>query len=101
MPNDPIITDMDVYTYNWYYAGWIQNKEDEANKLKDFGTFVGMFSNPELAKKISTAEDHTIEVSDEEFKQSFDYVENMIKEEIAMEGSKKNKKKKKLILKDR
>jgi len=91
---------MDIYEYNWLYASWIQDKEEEANKMKDFGCFVGMFSNPELARKITNAENNTTKLSDEEFKESVNYVDSMIAEEMKNDNSGKKKGKKKLVLKD-
>lgn len=71
---DPEIAEMDDWLLAWYYAQWIEELDEETRKLKDFGTFVGGFSNPELANKIRDAENNTREVSDEDFEKAFEYV---------------------------
>jgi hypothetical protein len=48
---------MDDITFNWYFYSWLEDREEEVKKMKDFGCFVGAFWNAEMAKKVSESED--------------------------------------------
>ncbi len=84
---------MDEYTKKWFFFSWIEEREEKIKMMKEFGCFVGGFSNPEMAKQIREREDgRGYELSDEEFDNSTKFVEDSIRnkeEELKTMGGRK------------
>jgi len=89
---DPVIKDMDDITKQWYFYNWLEDQNEEGKKMKDFGCFVGSFTNAEMARKIHGDADKKYELDDEEFEKSLEYVEKSIKESDRNKGKKKRRK---------
>ena len=87
---------MDDYTYSWLFASWIQNQDDEVEKMKSFGCFVGAFWNPEQARKISGQGISSYESSDEDFDKTTELIRKYNESKL---GAGLNKKRRKLRLK--
>jgi len=77
LPTDPRILDMDDYTKMWHFYSWIEEKEEKSKFMKDFGCFVGSFSNPEMAKKIKDMENGK---SFKTTKDGFDFATKLVEE---------------------
>lgn len=72
---------------------WVSKNNDEVKLLKDFGCFVGSFWNPEAARKIQNKDGSTnVEIDDEQFEKTGNYLEKLVEEEFKKK-TKKNKKK--------
>ena len=66
---------MDEITLHWYFYNWIEDQEEEVNKMKEFGCFVGSFYNYEMAKKILDKDNNdTVSVSDDDMQKAMEYV---------------------------
>ena len=66
---------MDEITLHWYFYNWIEDQEEEVNKMKEFGCFVGSFHNYEMAKKILDKDNNdTVSVSDDDMQKAMEYV---------------------------
>lgn len=98
--NDPEIVDMDDITWSWHLASWLEDKAEKTKFMKSFGTFVGGFYNPEMARKVQDADnnENNIELSEEDEKASMEYVKKSIKEKEELEKN-TGKKKKRLKIK--
>ena len=66
---------MDEISLHWYFHNWIEDQEEEVNKMKQFGCFVGSFYNHEMAKKIMDKDNNdTVSVSDDDMQKAMEYV---------------------------
>lgn len=94
--NDPEIVDIDELTWAWHYASWLEDEEEKIKLIRNTGCFVGSFFNPEAARKIQDSEDEdkNIQISEEDFDKSLEYVKKDIakKEKEKADSGKKKKK---------
>lgn len=68
---------MDEITLHWYFYNWMEDQEEEVNKMKEFGCFVGSFHNYEMAKKIMDKDSgETIHSTEEDMQKAMDYIRN-------------------------
>ncbi len=97
-PTDPEIMDMDDITWSWFYASWLEKREEKTKFAKSLGCFIGSFFNPAAAKQIQDADDgnNAYSLSDDEFDASTEYVKNMIEEQKKNEKQEGKRKKRKL-----
>lgn len=69
---------MDELTLHWYFYNWLEDQEEEVNKMKEFGCFVGSFTNYEMAKKILDKNDsnsgNSVSVSDDDMEKAMEFV---------------------------
>jgi hypothetical protein len=72
--DDPFFDKMNPYLKRLLFELWINEQNDEMEKLRSFGIFVGSFSNPEAAKQMNQMDNPDFNLSDEEFDQSFNIV---------------------------
>ena len=95
--NDPEITEMDDITWAWHFASWVEDEEEKIKLMRSFGCFVGMFVNPEAARKVQDADDETkkIGLTEEEFDASSEYVKK-VNEEKEIRDKEKGKRRRKL-----
>lgn len=82
---------MDEWLLSWYYAHWIEDQEEEISKMKNFGIFVGAFSNPEMASQIRDSENNTTKVSDEDMDKSLEYMKQQNENTAKLELNKKRR----------
>ena len=47
---------MDDITWSWFYASWLEKREEKTKFAKSLGCFIGSFFNPAAAKEISEVE---------------------------------------------
>ena len=52
------------------FYSWVADKEQQHEMYHDYGTFIGGFSNPEMAKQIWDAKNPKFASTDEEFEKS-------------------------------
>jgi len=74
----PKIMDMDTTTMNWYFYSWIEDQNEEVEKMKNFGCFVGAFHNPDMARKIQ--EEKTISSDEEGMNRAMELIKSDEKE---------------------
>ena len=88
LPDDPVYEHIDPYLKIWLYEGWLHDRELEAEKLRQFGMFVGSFANPEMAQRMMKAEnpDHATT--------NLDKTTKSVRKQI-LDSMKKNRKKRK------
>lgn len=68
---------MDEITLHWYFHSWIQDQEEEVEKMKDFGCFVGSFTNSEMARKIMDKNSGSaVSISDDDMDKALEYVKS-------------------------
>lgn len=69
---------MDEITLHWYFHSWLMDQEEEVEKMKDFGCFVGAFSNSEMARKIMDKDKsgNAVSVSDDDMDKALEYVKS-------------------------
>lgn len=59
--------------------------------MKNFGIFVGAFSNPEMASQIRDSENNTTKVSDEDMDKSLEYMKQQNENTAKLELNKKRR----------
>src|SRR5690606_34065202 len=96
-PDDPYFEEMNEWMWMWMYQSWLQDQEDEFKKLKDFSTFVGSFSNPEMAQNIIKRDnpDHIATEQDDETS-----IENLKKIDELIESTTKPRRRRRVINKN-
>jgi len=52
------------------FHSWMADKQEQHEMYHDYGTFVGAFSNPDMAQKIWDSKDPQYSSTDEEFDES-------------------------------
>ena len=72
---------------------WIEDQSEKHKFARDYGTFIGGFSNPEAANKMRKHDEPDYESDDEEFEKSFDRVIQDRDKVIEWDKSKKGKEK--------
>ena len=78
-PDDPWFENMSPLTKLWLYESWCEDLAEKNEFAKSYGTFIGAFSNLEMARAISGDNVTTIESSDEDMDGSMDMVLDAIK----------------------
>ena len=73
--------------YRYMYESWAQDLEDRSEFAKNVGTFVGSFSNYEMAKSISGEGTVEYQSSDEDFEKSAEIALNDINNKEETEES--------------
>ena len=58
---------MDEYQWSWMYHQWLEDQNEQAEIYKNYSTYIGSFSNPNMAQKIFNKESTTISSSDKDF----------------------------------
>ena len=81
MPDDPWFEEIDDFQWIWMFYSWLQDKKEQHEMFHDYGTFVGSFSNPEMAKKIWAEKNPQFSSTEEEFNESSRYVLEVGKEQ--------------------
>jgi hypothetical protein len=71
--DDPRIVEMDPVHRIFLYNHWIQTQNDKNELAKNHAYLVGSIINPEMGKLLSEQQD-IIEVDDEQFEQSWDFL---------------------------
>lgn len=97
--SDPEIIEIDDITWAWHFASWVESEEEKIKLMRSFGCFVGMFINPEAARKIQDTDDDSkkIGLTEEEFDASSEYVKKINEEkDIKDKESQKRKRRRKL-----
>lgn len=74
MPGDDWFDEISPMVWLWMYMSWIEDQNEEHKFARDYGTFIGSFSNPEAAQKMAKRDDPEYELSDEDFQGSIDRV---------------------------
>jgi len=82
--------------WNYLYAQWLEEREEEIKIMRSFGCFVGAFFNPEAARSIQNKdnEESNVKLSEDEFDAASDYV---IKSNLGRPLVEKTKKKKRRL----
>ena len=78
-PDDPWFEKMNPLTRLWLYESWCEDMAEKNEFAKSYGTFIGAFSNLEMAKAISGEGVTKIETSDEDMEGSMAMVLQDIK----------------------
>ncbi len=65
----------------YLYENWCEDLVEKNEFAKNYGTFIGAFSNIEMARAITGEGTTNIETSTEEFEESLDMVRRRIEEE--------------------
>lgn len=64
----------------WMFYSWIADKKETHELFKDYGTYVGSFSNPEMAKQVWNSQNPQYSSTDEEYEQSIKNVQELDKQ---------------------
>ena len=88
LPDDPVYEHINPYLKIWLYEGWLHDRELEIEKMRQFGIFVGSFSNPEMAQRLIKAENPDHDTTD------LDQTSKKVRQSI-IDSMKKNRKKRK------
>jgi hypothetical protein len=90
---DPIIQEMDDVTRQWYFYNWLEDQNEEGKKMKDFGCFIGSFTNAEMARKIHGSDgDKRYDLDDDEFDKSLEFVKESLEKIDKEKGKRKRRK---------
>ena len=71
-PDDPWFEEVSQETWIWMYQSWITDLEEQHETYKNYATYLGAFSNPELAQKI--ANENKYITTDKEFEESWNNI---------------------------
>ena len=83
---------MDEVTLHWYFYNWMEDQEEEVNKMKEFGCFVGSFYNYDRAKQIMDKDSgKDIQSTEEDMQKAMDYIRNDDSVSKSVGGQKKKK----------
>lgn len=96
LPDDPFFEEMNPFIKMWLYESWINEIENEYEKMRQLGILIGSFYNPEAARKIAKQENPDYSTTEEEFEQSLQYVHDHMRQ--TEELTPQRKKKRKVIL---
>jgi hypothetical protein len=91
LPDDSFYENINPYLRIWLYEGWIHDKEQHTELLRNVAIFLGSFINPEMAHKLVKKENPDFTTTD------LDTTSKMVRESILEEDNKKRKKKRKVI----
>jgi Cys-tRNA synthase (O-phospho-L-seryl-tRNA:Cys-tRNA synthase) len=59
------------------YAHWLQDLEEKHEFAKNYSTYIGAFSNYNMAQKIMNTENPEYNTTEEEFNQSIENIKNI------------------------
>ena len=74
MPGDDWFEKIDPMVWLWMYMSWIEDQSEKHKFARDYGLFIGSFSNAEAAQKMRKHDNPDYELDDEEFEQSIERV---------------------------
>lgn len=88
---------MDVSIWLWMYQSWLQDLEDKQEFAENLGTFVGSFSNSEMAKKIIKSKTPDYQMDEK----SFDKISRDIHESSKKELEQKQRRRRRVLQQDK
>jgi len=61
----------------WMYQSWLQDKEEEYDKFKNFSIFIGSFSNPQMAQSIAKRDKPDYESDEKDVEKSVENIQKI------------------------
>ena len=71
LPSDDWFEEIDEFEWLWMFYSWLEDQHELHEMYHDYGTFIGSFSNGEMAKKVWNLKNPSFASTDEEFEQSW------------------------------
>jgi len=99
LPDDEWFEEIDEWQWLWMYQSWIEDLKEKHEFCHDYSTFLGSFTNPDMARKIWESKNPTHYSSEEEFDESTKHVMEVSRQIKEQEKRKVKRRRKKKVIK--